>query len=154
MVPVSGVPLLYAGAMAAGALAALVTGWVYDRLGGQILLTLPFIVAAVPPLAFGGSLAAVAVGVLLWGAAVGVQDSTVNALVAHLVKRERRATAYGVFAAVQGAGALLGGVIAGALYGRSVTALVIGTAAAQAIALLLLAATVVEQRRGAGTGSR
>ena len=154
VVPVSGVPLLYAGAMAAGALAALVTGWVYDRLGGQILLTLPFIVAAVPPLAFGGSLAAVAVGVLLWGAAVGVQDSTVKALVAHLVKRERRATAYGVFAAVQGAGALLGGVIAGALYERSVTALVIGTAAAQAIALLLLAATVVEQRRGAGTGSR
>jgi predicted MFS family arabinose efflux permease len=150
LVPVSGVPLLYAGAMA-----ALVTGCVYDRLGGQILLTLPFIVAAIRPLAFGGSLAAVVVGVLLWGAAVGVQDSTVKALVAHLVKRERRAaTAYGIFAAVQGAGALLGGVIAGALYERSVTALVIGTAAAQAIALLLLAATVVEQRRGAGRGSR
>jgi hypothetical protein len=92
LVPVSGVPLLYAGAMA-----ALVTGCVYDRLGGQILLTLPFIVAAIRPLAFGGSLAAVVVGVLRWGAAVGVQDSTVKALVAHLVKRERRAaTAYGI----------------------------------------------------------
>lgn len=43
-------------------------------------------------------------------AAVGVQDSTVNALVADLVPPDRRATASGIFVGVQGAGALLGGV--------------------------------------------
>jgi MFS family permease len=74
-----------------------------------VLLALPLLVAAVPSLAFGSSLPTVASGVLLWGAAVGVQDSTVKALVADLVPRHRRATAYGVFAAVQGAGALAGG---------------------------------------------
>lgn len=144
MVPVAGVPLLYAAAMAAGAAAALATGWAYDRIGARVLLTLPAMVAAVPALAFGGSLAVVVLGILLWGAAVGVQDSTVKALVADLVPRESRATAYGVFAAVQGAGALLGGVAAGALYEQSILALMAGVAGTQAFALLLLLATVAK----------
>lgn len=138
LLPTAGIPLLYAAAMAAGALAALATGELYDRIGARVLLALPLLVAAVPALAFGGSLAAVVPGVLLWGAGVGVQDSTVKALVADLVPRERRATAYGVFAAVQGAGALLGGVTAGALYQHSVTALVVVTLLLQALALTLL----------------
>ena len=142
LVPTAGVPLLYAGAMAAAALAALLTGEVYDRLGARVLLTLPPLVAAVPALAFGGSLAAAVPGVLLWGAAVGVQDSTVKALVADLVPRERRATAYGVFAAAQGAGALAGGIGAGAIYERSVPALVVAVAAVQAVALLMLVSVV------------
>lgn len=138
LVPTAAVPLLYAAAMAAGALAALVTGEVYDRLGPRVLLFLPLLVAGVPALAFSNSLSWVVAGVLLWGAAVGVQDSTVKALVADLVPRERRATAYGVFAAVQGAGALLGGLGAGALYEHSVPALVAVAAAVQAGALLVL----------------
>jgi MFS family permease len=77
-------------------------------------------------------------GILLWGAAVGVQDSTVKALVADLVPRERRATAYGVFAAAQGAGALVGGVAAGALYERSVPTLVAGVTVVQVVALVML----------------
>lgn len=68
---------------------------------------------------------------------MGVQDSTVKALVADLVPRDRRATAYGVFAAVQGGGALVGGVAAGALYQDSVGALVAVTAVLQIIAFAL-----------------
>jgi nitrate/nitrite transporter NarK len=45
------VPLLYAAAMAAGAVAALITGVVYDRCGPWILVVLPAMVAAVPALA-------------------------------------------------------------------------------------------------------
>jgi MFS family permease len=138
LVPTAAVPLLYAGAMAAGALAALLTGETYDRFGPRVLLALPPLVAGVPVLAFGSSLALVVPGVLLWGAAVGVQDSTVKALVADLVPRDRRATAYGVFAAVQGAGALVGGIGAGALYEHSLPALIAVTVALQAVALLIL----------------
>jgi MFS family permease len=138
LLPTAGVPLLYAAAMAAAALAALGTGEAYDRIGPRVLLFLPLLVAGIPALAFGDSLGFVVPGVLLWGAAVGVQDSTVKALVADLVPRERRATAYGVFAAMQGAGALLGGVAAGALYEHSVTALVAVAAVVQAVALLIL----------------
>ncbi len=142
LIATAGVPLLYAAAMAAGALAALATGEVYDRLGPRVLLTLPVLVAAVPALAFSDTLAAVVVGVLLWGAAGGIQDSTVKALVADLVPRDRRATAYGIFAGVQGAGALIGGLVAGALYQHSLPALVATVAAAQLLALLLLSAVV------------
>lgn len=146
-----GVPVLYAAAMAAGALSALATGEVYDRLGAKVLLTLPLLVAGVPALAFAGTLGVSVAGVMLWGTAVGVQDSTVKALVADLVPRERRATAFGVFAGVQGAGALIGGVTAGALYQRSVSALVTVTAAVQVVALLLLISVV--RRHGSATAS-
>jgi MFS family permease len=141
VVPAAGVPLLYAAAMAAGAVAALLTGEAYDRIGARTLLALPVLVAVVPPLAFAGALPAVAAGVLLWGAAVGLQDSTVKALVADLVPADRRATAYGLFAAVQGVGALVGGIAAGALYEQSVRSLVLVVAASQiaaAAALVLI----------------
>ena len=147
LMPTAGVPLLYAGAMAAGALAALATGEAYDRIGPKVLLALPLLVAAVPALAFRDALAAVVVGVLLWGAAVGVQDSTVKALVADLVPRERRATAYGIFASVQGAGALIGGIGAGAIYEVSRPALAVCVLGVQLAALVLLVPVVRRRAR-------
>jgi MFS family permease len=148
LVPTAGAPLLYAAAMAAEAVAALATGEVYDRLGPRVLLGLPLLVAAVPALAFGGSLMIAVLGVLLWGAATGVQDSTVKALVADLVVRERRATAYGVFAALQGAGALVGGIAAGALYSHSLSWLVTGIVASQVAALAILLPVVSRRYTG------
>ncbi|SDU90389.1 Major Facilitator Superfamily protein [Microlunatus sagamiharensis] len=142
VVSVATVPLVYAAAMGAEALAALATGWAYDRVGGRVLLVLPLLVALVPPLAFTGSALVAVVGVLLWGAANGLQDSTVKALVADLVPRGRRATAYGVFAAVQGGAAVAGGALAGALYERSLPALVVVVGATQVVALVLLVTTL------------
>lgn len=110
------VPLLYAAAMATEAVAALVTGFAYDRWGPPLLYTLPAVVIAVPALALSSTLLLVVAGVLLWGAVTGVQDSTVKALVADLVPQRRLATAYGVFAAFQGVAALAGGTLAGGLY--------------------------------------
>jgi MFS family permease len=43
------VPLIYAAAMATEAVAALVTGFAYDRWGPAILFTLPALIVAVPP---------------------------------------------------------------------------------------------------------
>ena len=110
------VPLIYAAAMGTEALAALVTGFAYDRWGAVVLYTLPVTVIAVPALTLANTLTVVMAGVLLWGAVTGVQDSTVKALVADLVPQRRLATAYGVFAAFQGVAALAGGVLAGGLY--------------------------------------
>jgi MFS family permease len=138
----AGAPLLYAAAMAAEALAALATGEIYHRFGPRVLVGLPLLVACVPALAFGSSLTLAVLGILLWGAATGVQDSTVKALVADLVVRERRATAYGVFAALQGAGALVGGIAAGALYSHSVSWLVTAIIASQVVALGILVPVV------------
>jgi MFS-type transporter involved in bile tolerance (Atg22 family) len=136
------VPVVYAGAMAIQAVSALGTGFAYDRVGARVLLVLPFLVGLVPLLALADRLGIALAGVLVWGAAVGVQDSTVKALVADLVPSGRLATAYGVFAAYQGAAALAGGALAGALYGGGTLDLVIVVGACQAVSLLLLGAVL------------
>ena len=135
VVPVAAVPLIYAAAMGVAALAALGSGWLFDHTKGGALLGLPLLVSVVPVLAFSGSPLIVIAGVLVWGVCGGVLDSTIKALVADLVPAPRLATAYGVFAAVQGAAAIGGGVMAGALYERSLPLLIVAVAASQVVAL-------------------
>ena len=50
LVPTAGVPVVYAAAMAAEAVAALLTGFAYDRWQGRVLVCLPLLVTAVPAL--------------------------------------------------------------------------------------------------------
>ena len=127
---------------AAAGLAALATGWIYERIQGRVLYALPPLVATVPALAFANTPLVALTGVLLWGAATGIQDSTVKALVVALVPPMNRATAYGVFAAIQGATAIAGGLLAGALYARSLPLLVAIIATFQAVAFGLLVASL------------
>ena len=152
IVPVAAVPLVYAAAMAVEAVAALLVGWVYDRTGAAILLVVPVLVALVPALALGPTLATVVVGVVVWGFAHGVQDSTIKAVVADLVEAPRRATAYGVFAGIQGLLAIVGGAGAGWLYERSLTALVVVVAISQLLALALLLQTFRRTARRSRAG--
>ncbi len=136
------VPIVYAGAQLVDAAAALLSGWGYDARGAVVLYALPVVAAGVPLLAFSGSVAVAVTGCLLWGVALGIQESTMRAMVADLVGPGRRATAYGVFGAVVGVAAALGGVLAGTLYDVSVTALVLATALLQALAVVVLAVTL------------
>ena len=141
LLPLAAIPLAYAGGQLVAALAALVTGLGYDRVGGRVLYALPLLVLLVPVFAFTRSVWAVLLGIACWGAANGVQDSTIKAVVADLTPRGRRATAYGVFAAVQGAAAVLGGGLAGLLYERSIPALIAVVAGLQVITVVLLLIT-------------
>lgn len=138
LVGVAWVPVVYALAMVMVAVSALVTGYAYDRWHARVLYLLPLLVAAAVAMVFADRLAVALVGVAVWGMAAGVQDSTVKALVADLVVRTRLATAYGVFAAFQGAAALAGGVVAGAMYEQHLQALVAVVASSQLAALALL----------------
>jgi MFS family permease len=140
------VPIVYAAAMGAEALAALGTGFAYDRIGSGTLLLLPVVVACVPALVFTDRIGVVVVGVLLWGAATGVQDSTIKALVADLVPGSRLGTAYGAFAAYQAVAALAGGLLAGWLYGVH-RGWLVGVIVAVQIAALVLLAVVLSGRR-------
>ncbi len=132
------VPVLYAGVMIVDALAALATGWAYDRYGPRVLFALPIVAATIPALAFANSLSAVIAGSLLWGMALGIQESTLRATVADIVAPGRRSTAYGIFAAVVGGATAVGAVLAGGLYDVSVPLLVGITIVVQALAALLL----------------
>lgn len=142
LVPLAATPVVYALAMATAALAALGTGYLFDRWGARVLLVVPVLVAALPGLVFADRLGVVLVGVALWGVATGVLDSTVKAQVAAVVPAARRATGYGVFAAVQGLGALVGGAVAGGLVTHHATMLAVLVAGAQLVALVVLLATV------------
>lgn len=143
------VPLIFAVAMGSAALGALASGYAYDKLGTGVLFALPLMIAFVPGLSLSAQLGAVVGGAVLWGAASGIQESTVKALVADLVPSGRRGTAYGIFAAFEGAAALAGGSLAGALYDR--VPVLIGTVVAlQVVAFVLLWATIRLQRRDAG----
>ena len=140
------VPLIYAAAMGTEAVAALVTGFAYDRWGAAVLYALPATIVAVPALALADTLTVVVAGVLLWGAVTGVQDSTVKALVADLVPQRRLATAYGVFAAFQGVAALVGGTLAGGLYTEHRTLLIALVALTQVISAVLLFVALQDRR--------
>ncbi|HEU4567605.1 MAG TPA: MFS transporter [Marmoricola sp.] len=140
------VPVLYAGAMVTDALAAVATGWSYDRWGSRVLVALPVVAGVVPALAFSGAAALAVAGTLVWGCVLGIQESTLRAAVADLVPAGRRATAYGVFGAVVGTAAAAGGALAGGLYQVSVPLLVAVTVALQVIALLVLLRTLLRAR--------
>ncbi|WP_256255963.1 MFS transporter [Streptomyces sp. MUSC 14] len=140
------VPVLYAAAMAVDAVAALATGWLYDRYGPRVLSGLPLLTAGVVALAFTNTVAIAVAGSLLWGAAMGIQESTLRATVADLVPSGRRATAYGLFAGVVGAASLAGGALTGGLYGYSIPVLIAVVVAIQVLAVALLAVIRVDRR--------
>ncbi|MGW4164927.1 MFS transporter [Streptomyces sp. NPDC004788] len=140
------VPVLYAAAMVVDAVAALATGWLYDRHGPRVLIALPVLTAGVALLAFTDTLGIAVAGSLVWGAAMGIQESTLRATVADLVPSGRRATAYGLFAGVVGAASLAGGALIGGLYGYSIPVLVAVVVAVQVLAVVLLFATRASRR--------
>ncbi len=131
------VAVIYAAAMIVDALAALAVGALFDRVGKRVLLVVPVLAAAIPPLAFSRSFPLAIAGVLVWGAVMGVQESVLRAAVADLIPSGRRGTAYGIFAAAIGAAALVGGILTGALYETSLPLLVAVVAGIQVAALLL-----------------
>ncbi|KHL04277.1 hypothetical protein LK10_06625 [Sinomonas humi] len=142
------IPVAYAVAMGAAALAALGSGALYDRLGlGGLLIALP-LAAAVPFLSFSTEVALVWVGAAVWGAAMGMHESTLRAAVADLVPSAHRGTAYGTFTAIYGLAWLAGSTIIGALYEVSIPAVVVFTLATQALALALMIPLLREGRRG------
>lgn len=131
------IPVAYSAAMGAAAVAALCCGRLYDRVGLRILgSTLP-LSAVVPFLSLSTTPALVWVGAVVWGAAMGIHESTMRAAVADMVPAHRRGAGYGIFTAVYGLAWLAGSTVIGALYDLSVASVIVFTLATQAAALPL-----------------
>jgi MFS family permease len=114
------IPVVYAVAMGAAAVAALASGRLYDAIGFRGLVALPLLAAIVPFLSFSTTPALIWIGALGWGAAMGVHESTMRAAVANLAPTERRGVAYGTFTAIYGLACLGGSTAIGALYGHAI----------------------------------
>ena len=143
------IPVIYACAMGAAALAALAAGWLFDKVGAKTIAVLPLVSSFVPLLAFTNTLTWSVVAAIVWGAATGVQESTMRATVAELVPSDRRATAYGIYAAVIGGATIIGSAVIGLLYSVSIPALIIVMIAAQGASLVVFGVVLRSRSRRA-----
>jgi MFS family permease len=125
IVPDAQIPLIYAIAMGVDALAALLAGKTYDRIGLISLLAVPLLTLPIPFLAFSHSYSLVLIGMVLWGVVMGIQETTMRAAIADLTPIERRGFGYGIFNTAYGAGWFLGGALMGLLYELSINYLIL-----------------------------
>jgi MFS family permease len=112
------IPLLYAGAMAVDAAAALVFGFLYDRFGLKALAGLFIAEVCTAPFIFLGSPALVIAGMVLWGISTGTQESILKAAIGDRVGEEKRARAFGLFNTFFGLFWFVGSAIIGFLYDK------------------------------------
>ncbi len=138
IVPDAKIPIIYAIAMGVDALAALVVGKTYDRIGLISLLAVPLLTLPIPLLTFSHSYSLVLVGMALWGVVMGVQETIMRAAIADLTPIERRGFAYGIFNTAYGAGWLLGGALMGLLYEHSISYLILFSVVMELISIPLL----------------
>src|SRR3974377_2052950 len=74
------IPVFYAVAMAAGAVASLIVGKLFDRLGLRTVMVAVVLAALFAPLAFFGGASLALIGTALWGIGMGVEDSALKAI--------------------------------------------------------------------------
>lgn len=110
------IPTLYAVAMGVDALIALAVGKLYDRFGLNTLFAVPLLTLLVPLSGFSDSAVLIGVSILLWGSVMAIHETTMRAAVADIAQIQKRATAYGLFNTIYGAGWFVGGTLLGWLY--------------------------------------
>lgn len=132
------IPVFYAFAMAADAVAALLLGRLFDRIGIRAMILATIASALAAPFAFFGGPLAVGIGLALWGIGMGAQESIMRAAIVPMAPVDRRGTAYGLFNAAYGLAWFVGSALLGVLYDRSLVALVAVSMVLQAAALPIL----------------
>ncbi|HLJ48778.1 MAG TPA: MFS transporter [Bryobacteraceae bacterium] len=132
------IPVIYAFAMGAEALTALIFGRLFDKIGVAALIAGVVLSAASSPLVFLGGLPMAIGGILLWGAGTGGQQSLLRAAIGDLVPVERRGAAYGIFNTAYGIAWFAGSAALGALYNVSFVALAAFAVISQTVAIPLL----------------
>jgi MFS family permease len=127
--------------MGVDAIAALVFGHLFDKKGILSLAISTAISIAITPVFFlNDGTFGVVFGIFLWGISMGAQESILKAVIATLVEKDKRATAYGIFYSVFGASWFIGSLIIGALYEKNILAVVLFTSIAEFIGLIALIA--------------
>lgn len=138
------IAFFFALAMSVDALVAFPLGYFFDRAGLKVLLALP-ILSSLAALSFSGKPSSALVGVIFFGATLGLHESVLRAAVAQIVPAPLRGTGYGVFHAISGAAFFLGGVLLGALYALG-SSVVVGTCVAFQLVSLCLGLTFLKSQ--------
>jgi len=137
-VPQNWIPIFYSVAMGVDAVAALLFGKWFDKVGPAILAPVILTSSLFAPLTFLGGFKVALLGMAIWGIGMGAQESIMRAMVARMVSPDHRGSAYGLFNAFYGLAWFLGSALLGVLYDRSILALIGFSAGAQLCAIPLL----------------
>lgn len=135
------VPLMWAGIHVVKSGVSFVSGSWSDRIGRRAVITTGWIVYAIvyAGFAFSSSLTALLSWFIVYGFYFGFAEGTEKALIADLAPAARRGTAFGIYNAVVGLGALAASVVFGVLWTVYGATIAFGTGAAlAAVATLLL----------------
>jgi MFS family permease len=124
IMPVALISVAFAIAMAVGAVVSPVAGHLFDRFGKAVIAVALAVTAAGVPLAFFGRGALAMAGAAVWGVGTAVQDALLLALVATVLARRKKATAFGLYDLAFGIAWFAGSVVSGILLDRSIVALV------------------------------
>jgi predicted MFS family arabinose efflux permease len=150
-VPATLVPIYYAVAMAVGAIAGLVFGKLFDRIGARMLIAAFVLSAFFAPLVFLGKTWIALLGMILWGIGMGAQESLLKSVIAGLVAANKRSTAFGLFDTGFGVAWFAGSWLMGVLYGKSISGLIVFSAVLQ---LLSLPIFLLASRTSVATSAR
>lgn len=134
------IPILFSVSMGVAGISALISGWLYDRLGLSVLLFVIGLSALFAPLVFSHGTYLAFAGMILWGFGLGAQESVMKAFVANIVPTNMRGTAYGTLNLWFGFAWFLGSALMGYLYDTSLLSLVIFSLTIQLASLPLLMA--------------
>ncbi|MEN6329708.1 MAG: MFS transporter [Methanobacteriaceae archaeon] len=132
------IPIFYAVAMGVDALAALIFGRLFDRIGVLSVALATGISSLFAPLVFLGGLEWALLGMVLWGVGMGAQESVMRAAIAELSPLNRRGVAYGLFNTIFGVSWFLGSFLMGLLYDLNLLYLVFLSFVAQLMAIPFL----------------
>jgi len=125
------IPIFYAVAMGVDAIAALLFGRIFDKIGISVLVFAVLLSVFFAPFVFLGNFYMALIGAALWGVGMGAQESVMRAAVSELVPSEKRGTAFGMFNAGYGISWFLGSALMGILYDISIPYVIIFSVAAQ-----------------------
>lgn len=131
------VPLFLAFGTACGAVASLVLGKLYDKVGLPVIFVAVLLTSVFSPLVFLGGFYVALFGMALWGVGQVTQDMLLKAVVAGVLPEHRRNLAFGLFYAGYGGGWLLGSIATGLLYEQSSVGLIIFAVTVQLLSLPL-----------------
>jgi MFS family permease len=131
------IPIFYAVAMGVDALAAILFGRLFDRIGLSTLILIACFSAFFAPLVFLGAMPLALIGMALWGIGMGAQESIMRAAVAGMVPPNRRGSAYGILNTGFGLAWFAGSALMGVLYDAALPALIIFSVVMQLAAVPL-----------------
>lgn len=135
------IPIFYAVAMGVDAVAALIFGRFFDRIGVLSVALATVLSSFFAPLVFLGKFEWALLGMVLWGVGMGAQESVMRAAIAELSPLNRRGVAYGLFNTIFGVSWFFGSLIMGFLYDQNPIYVVVLSMLAQFMALPFLILT-------------